>query len=262
MTTDESVNGASAEASGSVEPSVTPERSSVGKMRGGGDPRALARLSVEARRAKKQAALDGHATPHPHRSPARGGAGPTPDGNTGGAPTDEAHGRPASGSVLSLLSAAELARADEDVLRQISRESTSETARVAALKELRSRQQPVEPEPEPVRRVPETANVGLRRLDPAGFLALGVAYGSTPAGTIASVEVLEEALVHARASSGHVRQAGLIADRLKELGRVVERPELGQGMDIAKAHGESDSQRQRMDQVSPTKDRRRRRGRS
>ena len=111
MTTDESVNGASAEASGSVEPIVTPERSSVGKMRGGGDPRALARLSVEAR--------------HPHRSPARGGAGPTPDGNTGGAPTDEAHGRPASGSVLSLLSAAELARADEDVLRQISRESTS-----------------------------------------------------------------------------------------------------------------------------------------
>lgn len=41
--------------------------------------------------------------------------------------------------------------------------------------------------------------------------------------------------MHARASSGHARQAGLIADRLEELGRVVERPELGQGMDIAKA---------------------------
>jgi hypothetical protein len=53
---------------------------------------------------------------------------------------------------------------------------------------------------------------------------LCVAYGSTPPEAIASVEVLAEALVHACASSGHVRQAELIADRLEELGRVVERP--------------------------------------
>ena len=55
-------------------------------------------------------------------------------------------------------------------------------------------------------------------------LALSVAYGSMPPEVVASVEILAEALVHARASSGHVRQAELIADRLAELGRVVERP--------------------------------------
>ena len=96
---------------------------------------------------------------------------------------------------------------------------------MAALKELRSRQQPVEPEPEPVRRIPETANVGVRRLNPVGLLVLGVAYGVMPPEALVSVELLLEALVHARGSAGHAREAELIADRLEELGEVVERPE-------------------------------------
>jgi hypothetical protein len=84
MTPDPHVEPHVPEASVSDTPSVTPERSSVGRMRGGLDPRALiARLSAQARRRKAQKrGRDGTGRVTPLSSTAEGGGG-TPPNETG-----------------------------------------------------------------------------------------------------------------------------------------------------------------------------------
>jgi hypothetical protein len=123
---DESVTGASPEASENVSGSVDAERK--GRMRGGHDPRELARLSAEARARRRNAQQKGGGTP-----PGGSGEGTRP--------------------VERRLTGVEKVREERD-LHQLSEDalvdllnSPSETARVNAAKILHERSAPKEPEP-------------------------------------------------------------------------------------------------------------------
>lgn len=123
--------------SGAASGSVNAQR----LLRGGHDPRALARLSVEARRAKAQRALDGTAD----------GGGHRPDGEAAGgagAPTE----RPGTPELRTRQDAGD--SQGDRVEARFWREaefSSSATGRVQALRELRAiyASRPKQPEPEP-----------------------------------------------------------------------------------------------------------------
>jgi hypothetical protein len=175
MSDDKSVEPSVPEASGSDTPSVNPERSSVGRMRGGVDPRALARLSVQARRAKKQRRLDGQAQGGGHRSSVQGGGGTSPQRNEA-RPTDPGSHEPAGSDGFSA----------RERLRWEAKHSPSATARVSAARALLDEEprQVSEPEPEAPRR-------GVNLTD---VVALAIACGVVDAD-----ELLREAKMRAQA---------------------------------------------------------------
>jgi hypothetical protein len=208
MTPDRNVERNVPEASAGDTPSVSPERSSVGRMRGGVDPRELARLSARARRAKAE-----QARARGHRSDSEAAGRTPPERDGGGSPLVGPHERIegfGGSGVPWTIEAARRAALDPKTpayVAQRAREWLHEQEQKLAARQER----------EPV--------VARRGIDLEGVVVNAVAFGVMAPAAIADVSILEQAYALVASGSTHLREQEAIRARLAELGRVIERTE-------------------------------------